>query len=137
MAGATRVTHAPYPTGNNSTVIVRIGGYIAASSGAATIIDNFLVPFDCFILGVFRSLQIGTEAARPDAIRLLTVDDSKTIVADLADPSADIAGVAQVLHANIIGYQVQEGDVITLDADTAAAEDAVIIDTLLLRPVYG
>lgn len=134
MAGVTDITKAPYPTGGESTVAVRIGGF--CKQGRTTqVVDTWLVPWDCTVYGVDFSYA-KTDSNHLDAITLATVDDSKTIVASL-DASADIAGVAQTLHADIVGYQIQKGDVIKTTADSStASEEGLYMFTLHLRPKY-
>ncbi len=134
MAGVTNIAEAPWPVGTSWPQT--LGGH-CANNAAVTTLYSWLVPWDCFIIGVNRTLAVSEQAAFPDNLTLATVDDSKTIVATLANPSAAIAGVAQTLHSDIVGYQIQKGDVITATYDTASGEDCHWYDTLLLKPVYS
>ncbi len=136
MAGATSITDAPYPTGENSVVSVRIGGYAIASGGAGTIVDTFVLPWDATIVGVDRSVE-SPGGTFPDDLTLKTVDSTAlTIVADLAAPT-QISGVAQTLHADVVGTNIVKGNKIQMTIDTAGGEDAIMYDTVHLRPTYG
>ena len=133
MAGVTNIAEAPWPVG--TAWPQTLGGH-CINNAAVTTLYSWLVPFDCYIIGVNRSIAVGAESALPDNLTLATLDDTKTIVATLAAPGA-LAGVAQTLHSDIVGYQIQKGDVIIATFDTASGEDCIWYDTLLLKPVYS
>lgn len=133
MAGVTNIAEAPWPVGTSWPQT--LGGHCIVGAAVTTLI-SWHVPWDCYIIGVNRSVQVGGESSFPDNLTLATLDDTKTIVATLAAPAA-VAGVAQTLHSDIVGYQVQKGDQIILTYDTAAGEDCIWFDTLLLKPVYS
>ncbi len=138
MAGVTVVRKAPYPTGKDSTVTVRLGGYVPQGE-TAMVVDNFVVPWDCFVMSARLSYtQIG--AAELDAITLTTKDDTKTIVAS-QDPSADSDGTtAETLHSDVLGkaYTIQRGDAIITTADSSTAnEEGIYFWTLELLPIHG
>ncbi|MFM9966704.1 MAG: hypothetical protein ACKV2Q_36490 [Planctomycetaceae bacterium] len=114
---------------------VKIGGHIPVSQTAA-IIDTFVLPWDCYVLGVDRS-YVKTGTNHLDAVALKTVDATALSIVALGDLSADIAGVAQTLHADIIGVKLVKGNKIQLTADTAADEAGTIYDTVHLRPAYS
>lgn len=135
MAGATNPLISPYPKGTGSTIAVRIGGYIPASRGAGTVIDTFILPWDCYVRGVDRSIAVMSTNG-PDDLTLKTVDATAlTIVADLGNP-VQTDGVAQTLHANIVNVKLVKGNKIQMTADTAASEAAMIWDTVHLEPAY-
>ena len=69
---------------------------------------------------------------------MTTIDSTvKTVVAAL-DASADLAGVEQTLHADIIGFNIVKGNGIKLQADAAGStEGGIIKDTIRLRPTRG
>lgn len=137
MAGATSITSAPYPTGNRSTVTVRLGGYVPQGLTAA-VVATWKLPWDCEILGVdYDYTQTGV--ADIDAISLATVDSTAlTIVTAIASPSADIVAVAQTLHSDVIGTRIYKGNKIQLKADTSSANESgnIFVD-LHLRPLGG
>lgn len=135
MAGASDPRSAPWPQGDKSCVSVKIGGHIPVSQTAA-IIDTFVLPWDCYVLGVDRS-YVKTGTNHLDAVALKTVDATALSIVALGDLSADIAGVAQTLHADIIGVKLVKGNKIQLTADTAADEAGTIYDTVHLRPAYS
>ncbi len=137
MAGASSAIDAPYPTGDNSTVTVRLGGYVP--NGLTTVVvDTYELPWDCKVVSVHRSYTSSHVTADLDAITLKTVDATAlTIVASL-DASADIAGVKQTLHSDIIGTNLVKGNKIQITADSQDSDEkGWIFDTLELRPTRG
>lgn len=135
MAGAESVTGAPYPTGDNSTVAVRMGAYVP-NGLTGHVVDTFLIPWDCYVIGVDYSYTGGT--ADLDAVALKTVDATALDVVASQDMSADIAGVAQTLDSDIVGTKVVKGNKFQLTADSTDANEAgTIIATLHLRPAFG
>lgn len=133
MAGATNPLVGPYPKGAQSTVEISVGGFIAVNQGAATIIDTYIVPWDCYIRYVNRT--ISAQDTNPcDALTLKTVDSTAlTIVADLAAP-AQLDGVAQTLHADVINTKILKGNKIQMIGDTAASEACTVWDRIGLEP---
>lgn len=132
MAGASLLKAAPYPSGGG--VIVALGGYVPNALTAA-VIGAFNVPWDCWVKSVSLYYKGGT--AHLDAITLTTVDDSKDLIAAF-DGSADISGVKQTLDTDIVGYQIQAGDVIKLLADsTDADESGWLMAYVELVPIYS
>lgn len=133
-AGSTDPTKAPWPHG---LLEVRIGGYVANGLGAGSgaVFETWIAPFDCYVRKVVRSYKGGT--AHLDAILLQTVDATKkTIVASL-DASADIAGVAQSLHADIVNFKIVAGNGIELQADSSGSNEAGwIVDRIYVEPAY-
>lgn len=136
MAGTSDPTKAPHPYGKNSTVAIRIGGNIPTGQ-TAMVVDTFVLPWDCFVRGVDRSYS-KTLTNHIDALTLKTVDSTAlTIVASL-DASADIAGVEQTLHSDIIGTKLVKGNKIQMKADTSGTTEAgFAVDTLHLEPAYS
>ncbi|MHC4091116.1 MAG: hypothetical protein ACYSVY_12725 [Planctomycetota bacterium] len=130
MAGVRNPNLAPYPTG--TSIFVRLGGYVHNGLTGATV-DYWYAPFDCWVKSVRRTYIGGT--AHLDALTLVTNDDSKTLVAAVANPSANIADVAQTLHADIVGYQIEAGDKILQQADsTDANEEGIFRDVIEIVP---
>ena len=135
MAGASSKTDAPYPTGKDSVVSVRIGGYMPNGLTGA-VIATWKAPWDCQVLGVDLDYR-KTGSAHLDGITLITIDATKTLVT-IGDQSADVVAVAQTLHANIVGYTIVKGDKIQLIGDTTDAnESGTVYVDLHLRPTYG
>ena len=137
MAGASSVTDAPYPTGDQSFVEVRLGGHVIEGASADTAVDTWIAPWDCKVIAVFRHYT-KTSSNDLDGIKLTTIDSTvKTVVAAL-DASADLAGIEQTLHADIIGFNIVKGNGIKLQADAAGStEGGIIKDTIRLRPTRG
>ncbi len=135
MAGISHKTKAPYPTGDQSTVNVRLGGFVP-NGLTGVVVDTFTLPWDCKVISVSRSYTKVSQDL--DAITLKTVDSTAlTIVASL-NGSADLAGVNQTLHADIIGVNLVKGNKIQLKADsTSGSESGWIFDRIELRPTRG
>lgn len=136
MAGASNPRKSAWPHGENSGIVIAIGGYVPQGK-TAFVVGNWIASFDCYVTEVsYTYTQIGS--ADLDALLLKTVDSTaKTIVAS-QDPSADIAGVKQTLHSDIAGFIVVTGNVIQLTADSASAnEEGNVMAYVTVRPVYA
>lgn len=134
MAGASSITDAPYPTGENSTVTIRIGGYVPDNAGVI-IVETFLMPWDAKVIGV--DLNYTKLANDLDGITLKTVDSTAKTLVTIGDLSADVAGVAQTLNADIIGFNIVKGNKIQLKADAASGEEGNVSVYIHLRPTFG
>lgn len=134
MAGATSIKDAPYPTGDNSTVTVRLGGYVPDTAGVI-IVETYKLPWDATVIGV--DLNYTKLANDLDGITLKTVDATALTLCTIGDLSADVAGVAQTLHADIIGTNIVKGNKIQLKADGASGEEGNVSVFIHLRPTYG
>ena len=136
MAGTSNPTKSAWPHGENSGVMVRLGGYIP-NGRTNQVVDTWIAPFDCTVVSVNRSYA-QTGSAHVQDITLKTIDSTaKTIVAEL-DASTDIAGVKQTLHDDIVGFTIVTGNGIQLIGDTQGGnEEGLICDTIIVRPVYG
>lgn len=137
MAGATSVKDAPYPTGDKSFVEVRLGGHVIEGASADTQVDTWIAPWDCKVIGVYRHYT-KTSTNDLDGIKLRTIDSSKKTIVAALDASADLAGVSQTLHADIVGFNIVRGNGIELLADASdTTEGGIIRDTIRLVPTYG
>lgn len=136
MAGATSVSDAPYPTGDQSVVSVRIGGYMP-NGITGGIIATWKLPWDCKIIGVDLDYR-KTGSAHLDAITLKTVDSTALTIVTIGNMSADVVATAQTLHSDVVGTNIVKGNKIQLIGDTTDSneEGSVFVD-LHLRPTYG
>ncbi len=136
MAGETDVLGAPYPTGEKSTVTIRIGGHVTQGLTAG-VVATWKLPWDCEIIGVdYDYTQTG--AADLTLITLKTVDSTALTIVDTANPSSDIVGVAQTLNSDVIGTNIVKGNKIQMTCDTQGAnEEGTIFTDLHLRPTFG
>ncbi len=136
MAGASSITRAPYPTGDESFVSVRIGGFIP-NGITGGVIATWQLPWDATIVGVDLDYR-KTGSAHLDAITLKTVDATALTIVTIGDQSADVVATAQTLHSDIVGTNIVTGNKIQLIGDTTDAneEGSVFVD-LHLRPTYG
>jgi len=113
-----------------------MGGHVIEGFGAGAIVDTFLLDCDVYIRKVDYSYT-KTSTNHLDALLLKTVDaTAKTIVAS-QDPSADIVGVTQTLHADVAGdVAILQGDKIQATADGAGTtEGGIWFVTVWLEPV--
>lgn len=136
MAGTSHSTAAPYPTGDNSTVMIRIGGYVPVAIGVI-IVDTFTLPWDCTIVAAEMTY---TKLAAQDleGITLKTVDATALTISTIGNPSEDSVSAALTLHSDIIGTNLVKGNKIQLKADgTEADEEGQISISLHLRPTRG
>jgi hypothetical protein len=135
MAGASSKTDAPYPTGDGSTVNIRIGGHVVNGLTAA-VIATWKLPWDCEIVGVdYSYTKITTDLT---LITLKTVDSTALTIVATANPGSDIAAVAQTLHADVVGVNIVKGNKIQITVDTQGAnEQGMFFADLHLRPTYG
>jgi len=132
MAGTTHPTKSHFPKGDKSWIPVRMGGYVPNGLTAA-VIDTFQLDFDCYVKQVDLSYTGGT--ADLDGITLKTVDATAKTLATIGDMSADVAGVTQTLHADIIDTLIVRGDKFQLVADsTAASESGHVFVTIWIKP---
>lgn len=140
MAGSQSIVHAPYPTGEKSIIEIRIGGHtgVKVESGAAAIqVDTWIAPYDVEVYEVFRSYR-KTDTNHLDAILLRTIDSTKKTVVASLDAGADIDGVSQTLHSDIVGFTIVRGNGIELIASSDSAnESGWIMDTIRLRPKFS
>lgn len=134
MAGATSITDAPYPTGDQSTVTIRLGGYVPDTAGVI-IVETWKAPWDCKVVGV--DLTYTKLANDLDGITLKTVDTTAKTLTTIGDLSSDVVAVAQTLHADIIGFNIVKGNKIQLKADAASGEEGNVSVYIHLRPTYG
>lgn len=141
MAGATDPRATAWPQSNSLGIPVRIGAN--ALIPVDGVVDIFIFEFDCMITKVVRHLVL-SNTNYPDEVTLKTIDSTAlTIVADLAPPSAAIAGVTQTLHADVSLNGVPDvwlvkgnGIIMTMDC-AGTAEGAICIDTVYLLPRYS
>ena len=135
MAGASSIADAPYPTGHNSVVSVRIGGHVVNGLTAA-VIATWKLPWDATIVGVdYSYTKITTDLT---LITLKTVDSTALTIVATANPGSDIAAVAQTLHSDVVGVNIVKGNKIQITVDTQGAnEEGMFFATLHLRPTYG
>lgn len=121
---------APYPHG---PVIVRIGGYVPNGMNVASfILDAFKLPWNCYVARVDYTYHGGT--ADLDAVTLDTATGGLDLVAT-ADMAANILAVKQTLHADIVGEELDAGEVIQIAADSQGANEAGwLMATLYLEP---
>jgi hypothetical protein len=117
-------------------VTIRLGGYVP--QGLTTpVVATWKLPWDCEVIGVDLDYTgIGSEDL--DAITLKTVDSTALTLCTIGDMSADVVGVAQTLHSDIIGTNIVKGNKIQLVADSRSAneEGSVFVD-VHLRPTRG
>ncbi len=141
MAGSTNPTVAPWPVDPNADVIIEMGGLVLAGhgTGSPAAFDNLLVPFNCYVRKAVLTMYAIGGSGFPDGVELSTLDDTKTIVADLGAIAADVAAVAQTLHADVLNdaYEIEQGDHILLKMDTDSAEDTFVKFRLYLHPIYA
>src|SRR3990172_1323920 len=104
MAGAANPLVSPHPKGAGSLIPVRIGGYCPTGL-AALPVDTFTLPWDCYVRGVDIFYASSHASADIDAVTLKTVDATALSLITALDPSADVVGVAQTLHADIVNVK--------------------------------
>lgn len=135
---ASSITGAPYPV-SKDLFMVRVGGTVAnLSQGATSIIDQVIIPFPFKIRHVYCSYY-KTYTNHVDTISLVTNEGTpKTIVAEVADPSADIAGVKQTIHSDVAGVTLAAGTGIRAYADAAGtAEGGTLHYDVWIEPLGG
>ncbi len=137
MAGTTVIHKAPYPTGDDSTVFVRMGGYVK-NGLTGTVVDNFVFPWDCFVIECRLSYtKIGDDL---DAMGLVTKDDSKSLVTAVNGGGSVDGTTITALNSDVANraYVCQRGDAIICTADsTDGAEEGSFMWTIALLPIHG
>ena len=137
MAGSTNIAKEPYPTAAAGCVIFRLGGHVIEGAAADTVVDRLYVPWNAYVRKVVYYYN-KTSTNDLDDVILLTVDDTKTIVASQDGENITIG--VQTLHADVDddAYEIEAGDYITLRADAeGTTEGGIIHAEVWLYPVYG
>lgn len=122
-AGATNPFPRPWPYG---TQTVRIGSFVPNGKGDNTTpatVAKWIAPYDCYVRRVTEYLYNGS--ARLDLVTIRTIDATKkTIVAQVADPAADVDAAIQTLHSDIINFKIVAGNGIEVLADSSQANES-------------
>jgi len=135
MAGTSRPTIGPWPCGEGSVVEVRIGGMLL--DGAFTVIDTYVLQFDCKIAHAVLSYT-KQDTNDLDAVLLKTVDATALTIVASQDMSANVAGVAQTLHSDIVGTALVRGNKIQATADSGGTtEGGTVMWTVGLIPLFA
>lgn len=136
-AGASNPIARPWPYG---TQTVRIGSFVPNGKGDNTTpatVAKWIAPYDCYVRRVTEYLYNGS--ARLDLVTIRTIDSTKkTIVTQVADPAADVDGVIQTLHADIINFKIVAGNGIEVLADSSQSnESGQLYFDVEIEPAYS
>jgi len=111
-----------FPDGEDGIVEIKFAG-IAANGSATTVVDTWTAPFKCRLVRcVTDCYKKGT--ADVDDVRV-EATGGLTLV-EIGDMSGDEDSTVETIAADALANDIDVGDVVTLLADTVAANEAAL-----------